>query len=395
MNRQFLIYIVIIWVSINSACFVYSQQKNEPAAADVVFSLPKATGAYGVGRQLIYLSDETRKQSEKSRQIAVWIYYPAEPLKRGADEPVLPSKWAESYRTIQEKRLGRSAAAALLAAKTAAESAAPAGSSKQSFPVLIFAPGANWLPTDYSATIEDLASHGYIVIAFASAPLSPVIQFSDGTMFESPRVDESTYAVVSEDFRFVVGQLERLEQDASLPIKGRFDLSRIGTFGHSIGGAAAIRAATNHPKIVAAINLDGDFSGETASAAPTQPILYITTEPPNLSGAPIEKWDEDRSEIRRKGVWERVQANSKNAVRVRAAKMFHTNFQDAALLPADSVPANLRANRFGTIEGARGVRLAADLVRRFFDAQLKNAPFENFLRLERDYPEIKIQTKPE
>jgi pimeloyl-ACP methyl ester carboxylesterase len=391
MKKFIFFFAFFIIISFITACFGQKSQSSETAAIN--FTVPQPSGKYGVGRQLIYLTDERRKQSERQRELAVWIYYPAEKSKNAATELVLPLKWAESYRNFLEKRIGKTAADALAAAQTTARTDLSVVSGKDLYPVLIFAPGANWLPTDYSAIIEDLASSGYAVVAFASAPLSPVIQFSDGSVAASPRVDEATYGIVSDDFRFLAGEIGRLNEDTKLKIKGRLDVGKIGTFGHSIGGAAAISAASNNPRITTAINLDGDFSGETANAAPEQAILYLTTEPPNLKGAPVEKWDEDRSETRRKGVWEKINANSARAVRVRLAKMFHINFADVALLPVEAIPENLRNNRFGTIDGARGVQISNELIRAFFDHQLKARAFDDFLKIEKQFPEIKIETK--
>jgi dienelactone hydrolase len=392
MKQLFFICAAILFVFFIWSCSAIKSQSTERTVA-VDFSLPRPTGNFAVGRQLTFLSNNTSSNSENPREIAAWIYYPAEASKKTSEEQILPEKWAERYRISFEKRLGKSAADALLSLKTAAKTDAEPESSKNSFPVLIFAPGANWLPTDYSAIIEDLASHGYVVIAFASSPLSPVIQFSGGKIVDSPRVSEETYGIVSGDFRFIANRIERLNQDSSLKIKNRLDLKNIGAFGHSIGGAAAVSAATNNPKIIAAANLDGDYSGETINAQPGQSILYISTEPPDIAGAPIEKWDEERNEIRRKGIWEKISQKSKAAFRVRTAKMFHSNFQDAAMLPPVSIPENLRANRYGTIEGERGVRLINELVRAFFDSQLRAKPIDDFIKIEKKYSEIRIENK--
>ena len=46
--------------------------------------------------------------------------------------------------------------------------------------------------------------------------------------------------------------------------------------------------------------------------------------------------------------------------------MFHTNFQDDALLPASAMTRKQRKNRFGTIDGARGLDLTTRLLASFF-----------------------------
>lgn len=384
-------------VLITNNCFSQSSSSETEPTTEINFSLPKRTGKYAFGRQLTYLTDETRTNSpinDNKREIALWIYYPADASKQSAQELILPIDWAEQYRGLMEKRLGKTAANALLSLKTDAQTNASIASDKNSFPVLIFAPGSSWLPTDYSSIVENLAADGYIVVAFAAASLSPVIQFPNGSITNSVRVGNSTYGLIGADFNFICNQLERLNQDPSLKIEKRMDTSKIGVFGHSLGGAAAILGAANNDKINAAANLDGDFSGDAENASPKQQILYITTQPPSLSDeTPIENWDEERNEIRRKGIWERINAQSAIAFRVRVAKMFHSNFQDAALLPVNSMPENLRSNRYGSIDGERGVKLTTELLSAFFDAQLKSAPINNFLEIEKTYPEIRIEKR--
>jgi predicted dienelactone hydrolase len=380
--------IFFLFALITSGC--YTQNAAQTNNSDEIdFSLPQPEGKFGIGRQLVHLTDESRNKKE----IAVWIYYPTKAKQQTSTEKITPEAWGNSYKKLLDKRLGNTASKALVNAKTFTQTGADISPNNETFPVLIFAPGANWLPTDYSLIIENLVSYGYVVLAFASSPLSPVVQLSDGKIAESPRVNDETYKIVSDDFRFIVTQIEKLNNDSSLKIKGRLDLKRIAAFGHSIGGAAAISAAADTLQIITAINLDGDFSGETANAQPTQEILYLTTEPPDINGAPIESWDNDRSETRRKLVWEKINAASQRAFRVRLATMFHTNFQDAATLPPTSIPENLRQNRFGKIEGARGIEIVNDLILNFIEFQFKRRSLDDFLNVEKQYSEIRFEIK--
>lgn len=75
--------------------------------------------------------------------------------------------------------------------------------------------------------------------------------------------------------------------------------------------------------------------------------------------------------------------------------MFHSNFQDAALLPVNSIPEKLRSNRYGSIDGERGIKLTTDLLLAFFNTQLKAAPISKFLEIEKTYSEIRIETPDE
>lgn len=369
-------------------------QHSSASLAEAHLDLPKWNHSFGVGRQFINLIDPSRSEKRGHRELAVWVYYPTKSIEPKEFELVLPqSEWRTHYRPFLEKKLGIPAAKALTELTTRARTDAPGAVTPGGFPVLLFAPGAGWLPTDYSSIIEDLVSRGFVVLAFASEPLSPVVQITDGRLLEGGKVSESTYGLVGADFLFLRGQLEALNQNPHLHIKGNLDLSKIGTFGHSIGGAAAVLAAARDEKIRASINLDGDFAGDALYATAGTPVLYVTTEPPQVDGAPIEKWDEDQSETRRKNVWAKIHAFTQAAVRVRIAHMFHSNFQDAALLPPTSMPENLRRSRFGSIEGSRGLTITTELIARFFETHLNGGSGSEFLSLEQKFTETRFEAK--
>lgn len=379
---------IILLLIPGGACSRTNTDQSFTPPAEIKFSLPARTGKFGVGRQLTRVRDESR-----DREIVVWLYYPADyKADESESETILPPEWAASYRPYIERKTGKPAADGLLNAKTSAKTDRLAASISGNFPVLLFAPGLNWLPTDYSATLEELAGQGFIVAALAAAPLSPVVPLADGSFQTLPvRAD---YEIAEQDFRFVRDQLSKFNTDEKLKIKGRLDLAKIGAFGHSIGGAAAVWAMSKDPEIKAAANLDGDFAGGAETSMPGQPVLYITTEPPQVSGAAIEKWSEDRSETRRNNVWERVKTNSSAAFRVRIPAAFHLNFLDAALLSAEAMPTNLRKDRFGKIDGLRGINITAGLLVKFFDAQLNNQTKADFSEMAKKYSEIRIEPNP-
>jgi len=48
------------------------------------------------------------------------------------------------------------------------------------YPVLIFEPGLGNLPTDSTTVIEDLVSHGYIVVGITPTYSASIVVFPDG-----------------------------------------------------------------------------------------------------------------------------------------------------------------------------------------------------------------------
>jgi predicted dienelactone hydrolase len=85
--------------------------------------------------------------------------------------------------------------------------------------------------------------------------------------------------VRARDAVFVLDQLARLGENDPL-LGGHLDLSRVGVFGHSIGGIAAGEAARLDARFRAVANLDGLISGQPIGVEPTgqgiqQPFLYL------------------------------------------------------------------------------------------------------------------------
>jgi hypothetical protein len=149
--------------------------------------------------------------------------------------------------------------------------AVSAGGKSGRCPVLIFSPGGGMVREVYSAQMEDLASHGYIVAAISHPYYAILTLLPDGQsiQYDSKRwpATPSVEGVVSfnqlkwhsDDIRFVLSELISLSEStqANLPF-GRFvDPTRIGAFGHSFGGMATALACQSDPRIEACLDEDG------------------------------------------------------------------------------------------------------------------------------------------
>jgi hypothetical protein len=78
-------------------------------------------------------------------------------------------------------------------------------------------------------------------------------------------------------------------------------------------------------------------------------------------------------------------------MRIRLLGARHLNFTDAALVSPLIEGPQRRWMRWGPIDGARGLRISADLVRAFFDHTLLDRPLDPLLvRPESAYPELHV-----
>src|SRR3954454_20079316 len=130
--------------------------------------LPAPNGLYAVGRIEYDWVDAGRDDPLAStpgtkRELRVWFWYPATPSAGSPPAPYLPPRWAAA----REDDWGPSA---LLFQRPAAVRVhdiadAPLAIDRSNYSVLLLLPGLGPLASDYTTLAEDLASHGYIVVA--------------------------------------------------------------------------------------------------------------------------------------------------------------------------------------------------------------------------------------
>jgi len=369
---------------------------------------PAPTGPHRVGRRSFQLVDSTRRDptdTTRARVVVGWIWYPAAPTGSGqASERALPAEWGDLRAAASATKIGEPAAQAMRDIGVHATTDAPWASGVSRAPVLLFAPGNGWLATDYSVLLEDLASHGYVVIGLAPVGLADVVRLRDGQTFGKMLGVGAAIAEdqlhVHRDALYLLDRLATLDADARAPWHGHLDLTRVGVFGHSLGGTTALVAAATDTVVRAAVNLDGDPMGSVIGVRPSQPLLYVTTEVPSMDEAPpardsmwIERTREglERSERRRTEDWARISSHSVSATRIEMRGMRHLNFTDAALVSSLVEGPQRRWMRWGPIDGAHGLRITAELVRAFFDRELRHAPPDALLaQPELRYPELHV-----
>ncbi len=359
---------------------------GEPAAWTVPsVELPTPSGRYDVGRQTLVWNDASR-----DRMVPLWIYYPAW-VSDSTREPVLQdSVWATLHRDEVARSIGPGPAAGLAHLTTTARSDAPIEPAAAPFPVLLFAPGRGWLPTDYSALLEQMASRGFVVVAVAPVGDAAVVRLPDGEVIPTSDASESSYLRTVADLRFIAKTLRTSAGDPAWRFRGMLDLTHVGVFGHGLGGTASFLAAARDTGFSAAANLDGGFLSTAGEAEPLQPLFYLSTQPPGLENATIDRWAVlDRAERRHSEMWNSTRAMSRWSLRAQVIGMSGGNLLDAALMPQEVTQSLHGRVTFGAIDGARGIALTAGLLQAFFQAVFTGSP-ANFKATSNDFPEARL-----
>jgi dienelactone hydrolase len=164
---------------------------------------------------------------------------------------------------------------------------------------------------------ENLASHGYIVVAVDHPYDSAAVVLEDGTVIRSSLATTGD----DETDQRIANELASIRADDLLSTLDYFETilpsATVATAGHSIGGAAAILAAARDPRVDAVVDIDGLPRG----GLPTVPVLAIVAGEGTGSAESDERYDSALDE---------VLAFCGKRVDVRGAQ--HLSFTDAALL---------------------------------------------------------------
>src|SRR5271170_7347333 len=249
-----------------------------------MFSLPKPTGLYPVGTRILYLKDTSRTEDHGPhpggpRELVVQIWYPA----TSSNNRLAP------YQRMSETTLATSYRSVLW---TNSRIDAPIATKEGPFVVLLFNHRWGGLRTQDTFLTEDLASHGYVVVAIDHPYNAGQVAMPDGRVIKdafgySPiDVAERTSTQIRDiwnkelikwvaDEVFVLNTLQNDNLDKTSPWYGRLDTDRAGAFGHSFGGAASVQVCSVDPRVRSALNLDGWTFGDIHYRASNQQIMFL------------------------------------------------------------------------------------------------------------------------
>lgn len=257
-----------------------------------VFTLPKPTGSYAVGIQYLHLMDENRTdpfldKSTKNRELMVKVYYPA---KDDRSKPFSPY-FNNSPELLRLFTAGYGMPGLMFdhlnLVKTNSKEDLQLSNEQQSYPVILFSHGAGTTMEVQTSQSEDLASHGYIVVAIDHTYVSAATVFPDRivssreatTDFNTVEPAGIITQIMAEDAGFVIDELGKMNGGKIDSIfDGRLNLDQIGVIGHSVGGAVAYNLAINDSRVKAAINLDGRVYVTPESTKMMAPFLMLASD---------------------------------------------------------------------------------------------------------------------
>ena len=274
------------------------------------------------------------------------------------------------------------------------------------------------MPSDYTALMEELASHGYAVFSIAHTGESMAVSLPGGrveaivgadnqlrplprgvigdwgdedsvataiTSADAParaeatlrrylaRIPHATATVArwSADTRAVMDEVTRLAAPRSGSVfEGRIRVSQVAALGHSMGGVASAAWCARDPRCAAAINLDGSPQyGDLIDRPSNKPFLMVYSSRPGRVGV------SDLIYGRGAAYWRAVVDDTR-----------HLNFGDWQYWEApDRMDGGL-----GSMRASRSTEIVSGLVRAFFAEHLPRSP-ASLLQTDRPYPEVEFR----
>ncbi|MCX4967789.1 hypothetical protein OHA98_24110 [Streptomyces sp. NBC_00654] len=361
--------------------------------------LPRPTGPRPIGTAALHLRDRGRRDpwvpARPVRELMVQFWYPARsaPAPTGTGRHRAPWMTAEAAKVFQ--RTGYLLDGYVTLPATHARDGAPADTRTGPRPVILYSHGHGQHRASSTSLVEDLVSHGYVVVTIDHTYDAGQVEFPGGrveTYAMPPLGDGDDDPVIGKavdvrvaDTRFVLEELSRIVRSrrpggGPLPrgLADVLDLSRVAMFGHSLGGATAAAAMASGVPLRAGANLDGSLFGPVVDSGLRKPFLLMS-----------EDADTDPSWAR---AWPHLRGWRRN-LRLTGTRHFsYTDYEAFIPQAAERLGATEEqiAEFIGPLDGTRAIRVQRHFLRACFDLHLRHRPAPVLEGPSARYPEVRF-----
>ena len=269
---KYVLQILFITIFVTSCSFVVKKTAN-------IQNINLVTGQHLIGTKRMVWIDSTRTNwfldgYGPYRQLMAQIWYPADAsalLSSVKKSKYIDNKKALTYTIeLQGYKIPEILTNQIGSIKCNSwEDASPVSNKK--FPILIFSHGHGGLRTQNTNQVEELVSHGYIVIAVDHTYDAGFVEFPDGNIAysltskpegerlnETPETFYTRFGYRVDDIDFVINKIDSFDE-YDLDISSIMDKNNIGIFGHSFGCLTSVYATYFNDRIKSCFGLDGWF----------------------------------------------------------------------------------------------------------------------------------------
>lgn len=337
---------------------------------------PRPSGTFAVGTKAYYFQDLSRKEvltndPNDFRELMLQVNYPID-----FDEKHKPTYYKSSRRI-----------------RTNTYENVHFTKKEEYFPLIIYSSGAGATRYDNTQLVEELVSHGYVVIAIDHTFFNNV-HFPDKRRIKAHSMDISQKKFSKESFmqeivlktrvldiQHVFAHILEMNQDSSTFLFNRIDFENVGVLGWSIGGAAAGNICTIDPRFKAGINLDGwDWMKMEDTTTYLAPFMYIQSDRAEIGWkelflAGMRKSSFEERELMQAKYEKQLFSNSQEKVlKLRIKGSMHSNFRDHGFIGL---------GQLGSGDAHKITQFTHEYVLAFFDLYLRG---KKTLIFTKDYP---------
>jgi platelet-activating factor acetylhydrolase isoform II len=361
-------------------------------------SIPTPGGPYQVGTTIYELTDDSRRElysgKDEARRFQIQVWYPSEagPSSERAQWMSNAEIFAPAIATFIDMPSFFLDHLALV--KIPAYKESMVAPSDGGYPIILFSHGWNGFNAQNTGQALELASHGYVVIGVQHTYGAVVTVFEDGTIahnnpsaLPSGAPNEEYEAAAHKlgdqwagDLGFTLDFMQGQSNDPNSRFFNSLDLARVGVYGHSTGGGAAIQFCGTDARCKALLGMDPfmrPVSYEVLENGVTQPAFFMFSQ----------RWADDVNS-RNNELFNVFIPNVKEPLGVISIDgTSHYDFSDLPLLSPLTPQLGLK----GPINGKRVTTIINDYLLSFFDMTLKNEATHLFAGQNQKYIEVKFR----
>ena len=358
-------------------------------------NIPAPSGPYQIGTRIYELTDTSRKElysgKDEARRFQFQVWYPAEAASSSERAPWMHNADIYAKSISEYLELPSFFLDHLALVKIPAYEDATVASTDGGFPVIVFSHGWNGFDAQNTGQALQLASHGYVVVALQHTYGAVVTVFEDGTVAKNnpaalpDGIPDDEYEIAAQklvdqwagDISFALDFLSEQNDAANSPFHASLDFSRVGVYGHSTGGGAAVQFCGTDARCKALLGQDPfmrPVSTQVLESGVSQPAFFLFSQ----------VWADDTNS-RNNQLFNPFYAKSTDTYGALFIEgTAHYDFSDLPLLSPLAPQLGLK----GPINGKRVTVIINDYLLSFFDMTLKDIPTDLFAG-QSPYAEVK------
>ena len=362
--------------------------------------MPEPTGPYAIGTVTFHWIDESRAETyggadgSRPRELMAQVWYPAEPAP-GAR----PVRWLEDGLVVSRAmaewvNLPGFLVDQITLTRSTSYRDAPLAAAEREYPLVVSIHGWGGYRNINQDQLEALASHGYVVVSadhtygalisvFPDGRIArndPTALRGDGSEAGGEAAREELVGTWADDVAFVISQMERLNAaDPDGWFTGRIDLDRIGVYGHSTGGGAAVWFCAVDQRCRAILGMDAwvePVPEAIVERGLSQPLMFMNSE----------TWNDDENRDRQRRLYA---GTAGPAYWMVTEGTWHYDF---VMVPSLSPMAHTLKMK-GPLPGERVVEIHNSYLVAFFQKHLRGADEPSLTDAPAVYPEVQFEMR--